>query len=276
MLNPQKSIDRKSKTVGHIMKNEKIYKNKPNFFNTCAFDALFACFCAIDSDKNQPLNFGENTETILLIDHLNKNGFDKKANDLKETILKKIFLIKTDQFSSINCENNITFFIEQLNCESYEIEKNCICKNIVHKNPFIYLDVSSNKDLNYKLNNVLSIINPKIKKNCSKGHVYDCNVKLNNILFFQITFFNEFNTYDMVSNKYIPREIVISNESFILKSIVNYKAPKIRNAIGHYQAYCIRTAGYEVYDNSSSKIIKNNNHHIIPHLLIYVKKQFSY
>lgn len=79
MPNPSSTI------VGHLLRSEKINKNKANFRNTCGFDALIACFCAIKDDQ-QLLNFGCYDDTMLLMDHLNSIGFKQKANTLKENV----------------------------------------------------------------------------------------------------------------------------------------------------------------------------------------------
>lgn len=275
ILIPQKTINPTSKIVGHLLHCDKINKNRANFRNTCGFDAMIACFCAIENDINEALNFGKNPEIILLIDHLNSIGFNQKANTIKENLLVKIFNMKTNtQFLDIDCNNNITFFLEGLDFESYNLKRSCDCMNMnkTMVNAFIYLNVSSPADLKWKLSNLIDTIRPQKNLKCSIGHTFVSEYNFNDIVCFQLTYFTEKNLYNIISNEHIPEEIAINTEIYILKSIVNFRPPQLKASIGHYQAFCRRTRGnWEVYDNSCNNILSFVEF-ILPHLIIYVKK----
>lgn len=115
-------------------------------------------------------------------------------------------------------------------------------------NAFIYLNVSSPADLKWQLNNLIDTIRPQKNLICSIGHKFDFEYTFNDIVCFQITYFTEKNMYNIISNQYIPEEIVLNSEIYILKSIVYFRTPQLKASIGHYQAFCRRTLGnWEVY-----------------------------
>lgn len=102
--------------------------------------------------------------------------------------------------------------------------------------------------------------------------MYNIRLHFNETIFFSTNFFNKNNQLDLLKSNLVPDQITIQEHLYKLKCIINFKPPNIESGIGHYQAYCRSPLGvWEVYDNTSSKVLKINNF-VIPHLFIFRKE----
>lgn len=100
---------RKSKTAGHLIRNDKINKGGINFINTCGFDSIIACLCTLYRDplanELNPCEIKHNIDQ--LVQYLQLKGHDRKAEALKVFILSKMFGEQSTVFKFIDCNNNV-------------------------------------------------------------------------------------------------------------------------------------------------------------------------
>lgn len=193
ILNSQKNFEFHSKkTVGHLLAMKQAKKNKPNFQNTCGFDALVASMCIIVSDtENENLIKDENENFKYLINLLNTVGYispNSKCQQIKDEILSKVMKVSSNLYSIINCDNNISFFVEKvIKTGSYTIQKTCPCDEGIKKSiPFIYLNMKSEKEVSLNFKNLkLDVVQ---KNKCRLGHIYNITYNFGNIIFIQVTF----------------------------------------------------------------------------------------
>lgn len=124
ILNPQKKFMKGNRTVGHILRNNKKKAKRVNFSNTCGFDAFVACLCTLYRDKhNQEPRCEIETNMELLIKLLVNTGYDKRAEALKELILSQMLQVPSNIFNSLDCNNNVCFFLEKSDFFSYNLTK---------------------------------------------------------------------------------------------------------------------------------------------------------
>lgn len=271
ILNPQKFFGKSNKNVGHILKSS-IKAKRVNFGNTCGFDAFVACLCVLNRDRLIKKNDNEiNTNMDHLVEYLVTTGYNNKAEALKELILSEIFKVQPNIFSSVDCNNNVCFFVEKTENFSYSIRKSCEC-GVRNKNlPFIYLDAERKEEIAGKFQSVERDVTPTQKISCPNGHIYEMNLEFNDVIYFTITMFNDNNSLNIISNQYVPDTIIVNNFKYILKCIVNYREPRV-GGIGHYQGYCRTPLGrWEVYDNSVSNVLVMKEF-VVPHLFVYAKE----
>lgn len=94
----------------------------------------------------------------------NFNWLNSKAANLKNAVLAKMFdIVSNDKLLDVGVNNNVTFVLEKLNFESYKLIKLCsTCHiNFERSNPFVYLNVTSEMDLKWQLNNLRKSLSPK-------------------------------------------------------------------------------------------------------------------
>lgn len=274
-MNPQKTFGKSNKTVGHILRNDKTKAKRVNFSNTCGFDAFVACLCTLYRDKQNKEQGNEiETNMELLIKYLVNTGYDKRAEALKELILSQMLQVQSNMFNSVDCNNNVCFFLEKSDFFSYNLSKSCECVIKNKRIPFIYINAKRNGDIADKISSLVKDAIPTQKTSCTNGHIYEIQLEFSDCLYFTLTMFDDSkNLFNIISNPHVPEKIVVNNFTYILKCIVNFRAPRLKNGIGHYQAYC-RTplGGWEVYDNSQSNVLTMEEF-LVPHLFIYAKEQ---
>lgn len=259
---------RKSKTAGHLLRNDKIKKSGANFSNTCGFDSIIACLCTFNRDTLS--NSSEMQHNIdQLVQYLRMKGLNRKVEALKEFILSNIFKEELKFFKIVDCNNNVSFFVEKMKIESYTVEKECDCNQIKRHIPFIPL--TEQESFAKCFENLEEFVKPKMKIKCPKGHVYQININFNETICVSTNYFHKHNQMDLLSNNLVPDEIVVQGYLYRLKCLINFKPPNIDSGIGHYQAYCRSPLGvWEVYDNSNPNILKMSKF-VIPHMLIFTK-----
>lgn len=249
-------------------------KKKPNFLNTCGFDALMALLCSVEADKIEKKDeFKE--ELMYLINILNTVGYTSHngtAQLYKDKILAKIMKVPNNCYNIVDCQNNITFFVESVGIVSYTIgfSTKCECtKDIPNKSvSFIYLNIQNEAELLINLLKIDEVVQLKKKKKCLNGHSVETKYTFQDIIYIQLTFFTDVNKIKLCQ---IPENIPLNGENYKLKGIINFKAPQIDKGIGHYQCYAYRAGKVcQNYDNSSKTILKTDKF-IIPHLVTYVK-----
>lgn len=251
------------------MRNDKTKVKRVNFRNTCGFDAFIACLCTLHRDKNVKHQDEIETNIEQLVSYLVTTGYDKRAEALKELILAEMFKVPPNIFNSVDCNNNVCFFLEKSEIFSYSITKSCECGVKNQKSPFIYLDAHKNEDIAEKFKSIVQDITPTQKTSCTNGHIYEIKLQFSDCLFFTVTMFNE-NVFNIIRNPF--ETIIVDNCKYILKCIVNFRAPRLKSGIGHYQAYCRTPLGHwEVYDNSQPNILTMTEF-LTPHLFVYGKE----
>lgn len=256
----------RTKTAGHLIKNDKIKKQCVNFTNTCGFDSYISCLCSSYASEKQTNDQQDsniiNTNTEQLVQFLKEKGHTHKAEALKQFILTLIFEETEKKFKMVDCNNNVCFFVDKLNQISYQITKTCPCGEKKNTYPFIYLNALEN------FKSIKTHVTPTQKIKCGKGHIYKIHLKFNNSICLTTNIFNEKNKLDPLNNN-IPDKLYIEDSVYKLKCFVNFKPPKVQAGIGHYQAYCRNPLDvWEVYDNSSLNILKMEKF-VIPHLFVY-------
>lgn len=265
---------RTCKTAGHLIRNDKIKKAAANFINTCAFDSFLACLCTLYRDTlttDEMYSSEIKSNTFQLVDYLTKKGHDKKAEALKDFILSGMFKEKLKIFKIIDCNNNVSFFVDKLQTKSYILIKTCDCGLIKKVYPFIHLSGETNKKIRKNLETLVADVTPKLKIKCSKGHLFKINVEFFENICLTTTIFDQTNQLELLKNQIIPEKIYIQNNCYMLKCIINFKPPNIPSGIGHYQAYCRSPLGvWEVFDNSNSNVLKPKKF-VIPHLFVFSK-----
>lgn len=228
--------------------------------------------CSVESDRiiqtHEIIKADGNVQYLInILNTVGYTGHKGTAQIMKNKILSKIMGTPNNIFNIINCENNVTFFVESLDVSSYTIDKTCECKTFLTKHiPFIYFNIENASEFFELLNKIEEIVKQK-KRKCQNGHLIEQKYTFNDVIYIQVTFFNESNTLELCQ---VPTNIVINKENFKLKGVVNFKPPKVQNGIGHYQCYSNRAGVWEIYDNSSNKALRPEKK-IIPHLLTYVK-----
>lgn len=220
-------------------------------------------------DKEQDLH---ESNIEQLVSYLVNTGYNKRAEALKELILSEMFGVEPNIFNSVDCNNNVCFFLEKSNIFSYSINKSCECGVREQKSSFIYLDAKENEDIGKMFNFIERDVTPIQKITCSNGHNYKINLEFGECLYFTITRFNDNNLLNIITNPYVPETIIVKNCTYILKCFVNYRGSRLKSGIGHYQAFC-RTplGGWEVYDNSQPNVLTMVEF-VTPHLFIYAKE----